>query len=332
MTSEATDEMHLGSDLLPTLSSALEAFLSSNAKFRIVKSVSSRLCDDNSKPLSLGSKGSSLRPRTLLILDSSFNPPTRAHLSMATSALREYSGATDALKGDKAPKHSGRAMIQQFPRPYRILLLFSVHNADKSPSPASFPHRLALMYASALDMMTSVSSMSSELSQDDIDIDVAITKEPFYSDKSAAIEASGAYQVEGSHHIHLIGYDTFVRFLNPKYYENFSPPLSALNNFFDHHGLRLTLRASSQEEAQDQRRKWESLASGDLVGEGGRKEWAGKIEVVEGEADIIGVSSTAVRSACESRDWGTIERLCPPHVATWIRSQGLYQENATGKI
>jgi nicotinamide-nucleotide adenylyltransferase len=53
---------------------------------------------------------------TLHILDSSFNPPTKAHLNLA-----------------------------EWSRPRTVLLLLAIQNADKPPKPVSFDHRLAMM-------------------------------------------------------------------------------------------------------------------------------------------------------------------------------------------
>ena len=316
-------------NLLPVLESSLTAFLSAGAKFRVLETVSTQL--SSSTTLESGPRS----PRTLLILDSSFNPPTRAHLSMATSALKDY--LTDTSQSpDVDATSTPRPIRQTFQPPYRILLLFSVHNADKSPSPAAFPHRLALMYMSAIDMLSSLSSsLPLQSHQDQLSVDVAVTKEPFYSDKSAAIDATDAYSSDERHkprHIHLIGHDTFVRFLNPKYYSSFRPPLSALDPFFRQHGLRLTLRASSPEEADEQRRTWENLAEGGLEKDGGRKEWANLIETVHGKPETVDVSSTAVRKACESRDWKLVEEICPRQVARWVIEHGLYQGDLAGKM
>ncbi|QGI58104.1 hypothetical protein CEK27_000229 [Fusarium fujikuroi] len=95
--------------------------------------------------------------QNLVILDSSFNPPTLAHASMARSALR--------LEGEK-----------------RLMLLLSVNNADKAPKPASFPIRLSMMEA-----------MGRELLDEGVEIDVAVTTMPFFHDKAKAVSESGFY-------------------------------------------------------------------------------------------------------------------------------------------
>jgi nicotinamide-nucleotide adenylyltransferase len=80
--------------------SALESFISSpNTTFKLIDPAPNSPQHD-----------------TLHILDSSFNPPTNAHLKLA-----------------------------QWSRPSTLLLLLAIQNADKTAKPASFEHRLAMM-------------------------------------------------------------------------------------------------------------------------------------------------------------------------------------------
>jgi len=82
-------------NLLPEFRAALTSFASSSAGFRVLNSIPQNV--------------STASPRTLYVLDSSFNPPTRAHLKIAVTALRDDRG--------EAPK--------------RLLLLLATQNADK---------------------------------------------------------------------------------------------------------------------------------------------------------------------------------------------------------
>jgi nicotinamide-nucleotide adenylyltransferase len=299
--------------LLPELQSTLQSFNDSNSKFSIVRTV---------KPSSTPSK-------TLYILDSSFNPPSIAHLALATSAI-QHPAATDV-------------------QPFRLLLLFSTHNADKAPSPASFVQRLALMtifaedLSRALESGTSSKTLSSDVGVDElahISIDIGLTKEPYYTDKSTAIVKSSppAYP-SNPIHVHLVGYDTLTRFCNPKYYTNHQPPLSALSPFFGPgHRLRVTQRpfdpndASSREfgTVEEQASYLASLREGRLEKEGFERSWAEQIDMVPA-AKGVGVSSTRVRRAAKERDWGLVSRLCTEGVAEWVKSQGLYAEDDSGK-
>src|SRR5450432_1859290 len=90
---------------LKSYTTALKSFASSPSTFRILSSLPVR--SQSSQPLP--------PPKTLYILDSSFNPPTLAHLRILTSALTEKT-----------------------PLPRRVLLLLATQNADKAQKPASF--------------------------------------------------------------------------------------------------------------------------------------------------------------------------------------------------
>lgn len=276
--------------LLPQAQSLVESFVASSAGFRIVDSQGPNVAS----------------PRTLFILDSSFNPPHVAHLTLATSALQSAVAANR----------------QRYPGPHRLLLLFSTHNADKQPAPAAFEHRLAMMMLFAEDLLKHHGSQQN--TNNPMDVDVGLTKQPFYTAKTTAIEASQAYPSQPQH-IHLVGYDTFVRIFEPKYYADHNPPLSALSPLFARHGLRITLRPEPKwGDVDDQRKLWQRIQDGGLEADGGKREWAEQIEVVDSEDKALGVSSTAIRQAAAGHDWDALGRLCTPAVSEWIQANGLY--------
>jgi nicotinamide-nucleotide adenylyltransferase len=292
--------------LLPDLDSALHSFASSSAKFRVVRSINA----------------TTTQPKTLYILDSSFNPPSIAHLTLATSALKQ-----------SAPSEKS---------PYRLLLLFSTHNADKAPSPASFVQRIAGMIMFAEDLSRSLKNATPSLNDDvaDISIDIGLTKEPYYSDKSAAIDGTTPlFYTARPIHIHLVGYDTLIRFCSPKYYPKHDPPLSALKPFFDAgHKLRVTQRPTdpSDESSNDfgtteeQAKYLRDLKDGEQQKAGFEPAWGMNIDMVQAE-EGVGVSSTRVRNAANEGKWDTVNDLCTEGVAAWIKDQALYSEDATGK-
>ena len=292
--------------LLPEFESALHSFTSSPAKFRVVRTVNS----------------TTTQPKTLYILDSSFNPPSIAHLTLATSALKWS--------------------VESEQPPYRLLLLFSTHNADKAPSPASFVQRLALMTMFAEDLSQSLKTANPPLHPDvsNISIDIGLTKEPYYSDKSAAIaDATPPVYPSKPIHVHLVGYDTLIRFCNPKYYPKHDPPLSALEPFFDAgHKLRVTQRPAdpSDESSNDfgtteeQARYLDDLKLGKQQEAGFAPTWGSNINMVQAE-EGVGVSSTRVRNAAKEGQWDTVNQLCTEGVAAWIKEQALYREDASGK-
>lgn len=109
-----------------SLEDTLRSFLSSKEGFRIVRSHGAAL------------NGRASKLRTLLILDSSFNPPSKAHLFLATSAVTRL---RDNLL---------------HPLPHRLLLLFSTHNADKVAQIDTFAERLAMINLFAEDVISAL--------------------------------------------------------------------------------------------------------------------------------------------------------------------------------
>lgn len=298
----------------PSLESALQSFSSSSEAFRVVRTI------DPPGPSQPG-------PKTLYILDSSFNPPSVAHLSLATSAIFRENNPDS--------------------RPYRLLLLFSTQNADKAPSPASFEERLVMMTALAEDLADNINrglgnesrGTSGSLGTSQIPIDVGLTTAPYYTDKSVAISNSGTkYYKSKPVHIHLLGYDTLTRFLAPKYYPTHSPPLSALAPFFNAgHKLLVTERPASASDSssssfgsvEEQRSFVHNLSEGSLESDGFKKAWAPQVEMVPAGAGV-GVSSTKVRRAATKQDWAEVEKLCTPTVAGLVKDLRSYDEDARG--
>ena len=156
-----------------SFSVALKDFAFSPATFRVLRSVPTA-----SKPQSSATK-------TLYVLDSSFNPPSKAHMQIAKSALKYDKGA----------------------KPHRLILLLATQNADKAPKPASFENRLAMMtlFAQELERESAVP------------VDVAVTKLPYFHDKATSVDDSGVYQGEPEQ-VHLTGFDTVIRIFDTKYY------------------------------------------------------------------------------------------------------------------
>lgn len=302
---------------LPThLSTALKDFQSSNSTF-LLQTIHPETLKPQAatKPSPTTSRND--QPQTLLILDSSFNPPSIAHQSLALTAL-----------------HKASKTITSHPGPHRLLLLFSTLNADKAPSAASFAQRLTLMTIFAVDLLSSIKDRPDSTSYLAPQIDIGVTTAPYYTDKSAAITSTAEgkeWYPSNPRHIHLLGFDTLTRFFAPKYYQSFSPPLSALEPYFAaKHGLRATLRPDDAYGSEAEQRAFvQRLADGEMEVEGGKREWAGQVELVDATPKA-GVSSTVVRKAAKAGEWGTVGDLCTTGVADWVKEEGLYEEDAEG--
>ncbi|KAK1772204.1 hypothetical protein QBC33DRAFT_520534 [Phialemonium atrogriseum] len=257
----------------------------------------------------------------LIVLDSSFNPPTRAHLRMAVSAAREHR--------------------QKQKVPPRVLLVLGVSNADKEARPAALEQRLGMMWAFARDLRRG-------LDEDDgggaegVSVDICLSRQPYFHDKSEAIARSGFYggggDAGGPEQVVLVGYDTLVRIFDPKYYGSVSAAASAgpgeetplrraLDPFFGRAVLRVTARADAEWGGRDEQAAYlEDLLKGDgLERIGGSKEWAKSIEIAEGrkEGEAI-VSSTLARDAAKIRDGARLEELVTHGVKRWIDGEKLY--------
>jgi len=172
-------------------------------------------------------------------------------------------------------------------------------------------------------------------------IDVGLTTAPYYTDKSAAIANEEPLSYPSKpRHIYLMGYDTLTRFLAPKYYPKFDPPLSALSPFFDAgYGVSVLLRPNSSSDnavtndtEEEQRAYISALSDGSLEKEGFKREWSKQIGILEGNdvVDTVGVSSTAIRKAAKDGDWDEAEKLCTPGVTAWVREMRLYEGDEKG--
>lgn len=269
---------------------ALGRFAASGRGFDVVHSVTA---DSRARP----------SPDVLFILDSSFNPPTVAHLHIASAALVERPQAST-----------------------RLLLLLATQNADKPANLARFEDRLAMMELFATDVLAYLRNQrmfagAAQLPQ----IDIGTTKKPYFVDKAAEIDAAHDVYPRPLQQVHLTGYDTLVRIFDPKYY----PPehtLHKLDPFLSRHRLRVTLRPDSDwGSVDDQRAFLQQLAQAAPDERGTKREWARHIDFVDAlEPGDKSISSTRARQAVAAHspdlDW-----LVPRGVHDYISSQEPYK-------
>lgn len=327
-------DMQALQNLRSQFSQALKDFANSSTYFRILHTV---------PPTSPPSSGP---VRALYVLDSSFNPPSKAHSSLVKAALK----ASSQQNAQSIQKLGAKAEIS------RVLFLLATVNADKKPKPADFEDRLVMMALMAEDLRsafasTSTSSASTESQTQPPVIDIGITKHPYFIDKARAIDSSGVYTPPTSsdvvEQIHLTGFDTLLRIFAPKYYPSHQPPLSALEPFLSRHRLRATIRIDTttpSENLQDaqtqsssgsevnfstiegQKAYLDNIARGAMEKDGLKREWADKVELVvdeSGEAD--NVSSTKAREAVKEGRWDDVVVLVGQRVESYVRGTGLYK-------
>ena len=140
---------------------------------------------------------------SMFVVDSSFNPPTLAHMSLLLSTASHLALDT-------------------------YLLLLSTRNADKSLSGASLEHRIAMMELCA--------------KMYEMDMAVGITSYHLFVDKKRAVEQYLDKQRNNNNHntasasdtnpqvppitYFILGEDTVVRFFDPKYYHDMNDVMS----------------------------------------------------------------------------------------------------------
>lgn len=264
-------------------------FLESSLNFAVLSSVPAP------------SAASAASPAVLYVLDSSFNPPTLAHMRIALSALQE-----------------------KLEVPSRLLLLLATQNADKPAKPASFEDRLVMMELLARDLLTQQQQQKESVQLPQIDI--GVTRKPYFVDKAAEISSAGTYP-SSLEQVHITGYDTLIRIFNPKYY----PPehtLQPLAPFLSQHRLRVTMRPGDEWGGPDEQRKFLlDLARGGRINEGGRPEWAERIQLVEGaKPGDPPISSTRVREAIQKQDTRMLEGLVSTTVKEFLLQSNPYTE------
>jgi nicotinamide-nucleotide adenylyltransferase len=242
-----------------------------------------------------------VRTGPLFVLDSSFNPPTKAHLRIAISALRSRPG------------------------PKRLLLLLATQNADKPAKPAAIDERLTMMTLLG-------EAVREEMQQNPPDVDIGLTKMPYFHDKASSIDRDSryAYPKDGENvdaeQIYLIGFDSLVRIFDRKYY----PPekgFSSLDPFLKHR-LRVTMRPDDQwGNRASQERFVDDIRAGRRAVEGIKRQWGERIELVEGkkEGEEV-VSSTQARQAAKQKDSDMLGRMVIPSIKEWIETEALYKD------
>ncbi|KAF8458930.1 hypothetical protein BGX38DRAFT_1150659 [Terfezia claveryi] len=242
----------------------------------------------------------------MLVLDSSFNPPTRGHMSMIISALR-------------TPTTDEYTPNSQCTRYSRILLLLAVQNADKTPQPASFGDRLAMMLLFAEDIHSAARDTGLSI----LPVEVGVIKHARFLDK--AITLRKVYP-EGAEMVFLTGFDTLIRFFDPKYYGGTLAPLAP---FFEKgNSIQCCLRpmeGGSGEWKWEQEMFLEEIKGGKRERDGCPREWGRRVQMMD-HGLVVPVSSTLVREALINEDEGVLKNMLTEGVRKWILQRGVYRD------
>lgn len=276
-------------------SDTIQAFLQSPELFKIADTIYSNHTQD-------GNDG----PSYVYILDSSFNPPTRAHMHMVLSSLYLNQKASCAQ--------------------IRVLLLLSTTNADKAPVPASFQERLLMVYIFAIALCEEMSARCRESSSHSdayLAVDIGITKCPYFVDKAAAIISTNVYPLHAQQ-VHIIGFDTLVRLFNVKYYQNNT--LQPLVPFLAKNRLIVFTRPSPVWGSPENQKSFlEKFLHSDIEQKGGKAEWVYCIQFVELDNDVTAISSTKARDAAKTGNMA-LGSFVVPTIKEWIQLNNLYDE------
>ncbi|KAG8861531.1 hypothetical protein FRB91_006239 [Serendipita sp. 411] len=204
-------------------------------------------------------------PIRILVLDSSFNPPTKAHLALASIALRSLITQSEDRSGDSSGVEDGGPEDNRGHDAH--LLLLSVTNADKrlKAGDATYEQRLEMMYLTAKEMEERAAIERSKRSDGESEgseagtvmsssslgnVAVAAIDEPTFVGKSQKLretiskrlqslvdDAPGAISPITDFRLELyfvLGLDTVTRLFDPKFYNDSEDQMRrALDQFFN---------------------------------------------------------------------------------------------------
>ncbi|KAJ3483812.1 hypothetical protein NLI96_g6067 [Meripilus lineatus] len=263
------------------------------------------------------------------VLDSSFNPPTLAHLALANTPF----------------PHSFRSTSPHTDTFHAKLLLLSVRNVDKSlkPSDATYAQRLEMMISLAKEVATGgPSTLGSEDREDKIEdsldtsnVAVGIIDQPTFVGKSQVllnflrerVEALSNTRSSGMNFptepklTFLVGMDTLERLFAPRYYSSEQTMKHSLREFFTSKdgGCRVICgrRSTSGSEAKDQEEERRAIAlAKDYID-------SSHIALVDLGESLRTISSSEVRRRITSKDpsWSS---MITPSIAEYITQHDLY--------
>lgn len=233
------------------------------------------------------------------VLDSSFNPPTLAHLALMNSRRRD------------GPDYDAR------------LLLLSVRNADKSlkSSDATHPQRLEMMF-----LLTQDIDSSSESEGPARNVAVAVIDEPTFVGKSKLLlsflrgrmQTIDDGQLPSIQLTFLQGLDTLERLFSPHYYPSEASMNASLIDFFSPTGDDSSVVCARRGAKNDSR--WDESRLPPLA-----KEFVatGKVVLIEIGGKEREISSTEVRHQRASGREGWRD-LVGDRITRFIEGQGLY--------
>ncbi|KAJ9109189.1 hypothetical protein QFC21_000518 [Naganishia friedmannii] len=294
----------------------------------------------------------------IAVFDSSFNPPTRAHLAISLTSYPPRTSLPSITSSAATTTSTSTCTSANVDEPYTArLLLLSARNVDKTPKPgdATFVQRIEMMRLQALDMeenvgvtATSAEAAPAAMVDDSAgNVAVAALNHPTFVGKSdillrwlrrqrftsspSTLQQDSAPAAEQDPEIRLtflIGTDTLLRLFIPKYYTP-APRLGRdmdahLRKLFQEDGSDIVVAhrgASRQAREEEERFVFSQPACRDLVASG-KIRFVQEGEVGEAEREM---SSTRVRRALLDGREAEARLLMGKRVGEYVVKEGLYR-------
>ncbi len=266
----------------------------------------------------------------IAVLDSSFNPPSRAHLALLLS--------DPILTVDRKKKtYDGH------------LLLFSTQNADKGagkPGDASLDQRIQMMTLMARDVERIQTSAGHPAN-----VAVGLVDKPLIFAKSTLTwgllrqqqqQQGGTKESSPEPRLHwVVGFDTLYRVFQLKYYPSLEEFNQQCRRFFETEGTTFVcarrdpssypqISEGAEGDAKEQARKEEDkLLESENVAPWVKKGSVGMLDI---DPDQAKLSSTKIRALLKDQSVGKEEKkgrlkeLVPPSLVEYLVEEGVYQD------
>jgi len=271
------------------------------------------------------------KPIRIAILDSSFNPPTKAHSQLLVQTVTEifFQNNKPIIIQEPEKSQQTNEQLESFDA---CLLLYSTKNADKTitSSDASSVDRL-LMMESLASYVQSTAYSDTHSTTALQNLAVGVTTHPRFIDKARAILSSPHCSPPQQLSLYfIVGYDTVIRIFNLQYYTN----KQELASFFETNNIICANREGyGGEEAEGQ--FFQSEIFREIVGEKSEK-----VIRIKLDNEIAKISSTRVREIVKNelrmeneedkeqqvKIRNALLELCHEPVVEFVIQEGLYRK------
>lgn len=219
---------------------------------------------------------------SLAVLDSSFNPPTRAHLHVLAAAMKQL-GLTHSL------------------------LLLAKQNADKQIVGANLVQRLEMM-----DRIAAAAEPAGTVL-------CGVTAHPLFVDKAVALRA--LCERPDARVVVLVGFDTWVRIIDPKYYAAGGLD-AALRQIFD--AVEVIVASREQTSTSDSIAPLSAQEQEKVVRELPDHVTRNRLHFLYNEPEMAPLSSSALRQAIAEGSRDTVRSMLPDCLRSYVDDAGLY--------